>query len=314
MKKFDVLRLNLFDSTNASFKMALEVQFTRGNQNEGYRDLVYISNRGTGVLNSNIYLTLAYKDDEQKAVYTSYPQLFKLRKLTSEIKDLIVDESGFTEINGGLIVKPEYAEPFVLSNIGQKNNWIALRLCVINNDENGIAHKEPGVNIELSTSNGNKSILTGDEFLTIYTILQDINLSSIQVNTALGFLSCDPVMTSNPNMGGYNQQAQYGYNQPYQQQYNNYQQPAVPRAPQAPRYNNSNYSRPQRAQNTRYTQPAPEPATSDTPLMQPRTQQSQMQPRSASSPTMNFKAIEETPILDINYDDDAAFDSIFNEQ
>lgn len=43
MKKFDNLKMVLFDSTNASFKLAVEAKFTTGNQDQGYRDLVYIT-------------------------------------------------------------------------------------------------------------------------------------------------------------------------------------------------------------------------------------------------------------------------------
>ena len=95
MKRFDNVKMVLFDSTNAYFKLAVEAQFTRKNPDGSYRDLVYTTDRGTSILNPNIYLTLSYKDDNMNAVYTSYPQLYLIRAAFERIKDMILDDNAY---------------------------------------------------------------------------------------------------------------------------------------------------------------------------------------------------------------------------
>jgi len=187
------------------------------------------------MLNPNIYLTLAYKDENTNPVYTSYPQLFRLREAFEKIKNLVVDESGFMEIDGQILVKPDCSEPVVLSNIGKNNNWISMKLSVIQSEENGILTSIPGVTIELSTANRYTSALSVDEFLTVYTIIKDLNLANIQCMMSLAFLDTERQgQTGVPS--GYVQPQQY---QPMQQpQYQpQYYQPMQQPQPQysAPR-------------------------------------------------------------------------------
>lgn len=328
MKKFNNLRMVLFDSTNASFKLAVEAQFVRGNQQIGYKDLVYVTDSFTGMLNPNIYLTLACKNEDTKPVFTSYPQLFRLREALEKIKDMVADGSAFSEIDGVLSVRPDCTEPVVLANIGKANNWISFKLTVLESGENGVTTVIPGVSIELSTSNRYVSTLTIDEFLTVYTIIKDLNLANLQAMMSLAFLDVNSGYT--PGMYAAPAQVQ-PMQAPYQQQY------AQPYTNMAPRANNGyptqSYSQPRYNANpqgygtrtTRQVPPAPTangntttlggaprtPYVQQAPVQEPAPQQASLPPRT-SKPIMNMTAIEETPISEIDYDDATGFDDIFN--
>lgn len=335
MRKFENLKMVLFDSTKASFKLTVEAQFTRGNKEQGYRDLVYITDRYTGMLNPNIYLTLSYKDENVNPVYTSYPQLFRLREAFEKIKNLVADGSGFTNIEGQIAVRPDCQEPVVLANIGKNNNWISMKLSVIQTEENGILTSEPGVSIELSTANRYVSALSVDEFLTVYTIIHDLDLASIQCAMSLAFLDVEKQGYQQP------QYQQQGYQQPQYPQYGGYQQPQYQQptyAQQAPRnnyyQNNGGYSQPRynnqpnqnnqqyggrRAaatpapvnqqqtveENTTYMRPQPRQAA---PVQQTNT----LPARDANKQVMSLNAVESTEINEISYDDASGLDDIFN--
>jgi len=340
MRKFDNVRMVLFDSTNASFRLAVEAQFTRSNQQGGYRDLVYVTDRSTAMLNPNIYLTLSFKDPQSNPspVYTSYPQLFRLREALEKVKDLVATGVGYVRAkDGSIAVNAEYAEPIVLADIGKANNWISFKLIVIDSGENGVVTYTPGVAIELSTNNGYTSALSAEEFLTIYTIIKDINLSSLQCAMSLAYLDTNgvgngvmmPMMNQQPQQyyqpqGGYQQPQQYyqpqgGYQQP-QQGYG-----APQRNVATPRYGNGGFRNAPRV--SQPVAPAPAAQGSDTQMMRPtapvppaptqqRTVQSAPAPRPATKPTINLAAVEETAAneSEINYDDSAAIDAIFNEE
>ena len=327
MKRFEKLKMTLFDSTNANFRLGVEGQFTRNNPDGTHRELVYVSNKMIGYLNPNIYLTLEYKNDENpNAIYTSYPQLFKLRSAFSKVKDILISGEAFTNIGGELKVNAKYGEPVVISGIGKNNNWVSIRLCVISSGENGVNTTEEGVSIELSTAEKFLSVFNVDEFLTLYTIINDIDLAGISASMSLAFLECDGAVVP------YNMQANYGYSQQPQylpqQQYaptyggNVYPQPqnqgyAAPHAPTQggyaqPKYaNTSRYSQQNNPQQQRQApraavmqqqvqQPAP---VDDTPVMAPRAQKQ----------VMNLKAVEDTPVSETYYDDSAAIDEIFED-
>jgi hypothetical protein len=89
MKSFSKLQMVLFDSTNAGFKLCVEAQFRRGNQQQGFKNLVYVTNAGTGMLTPNIYLTAtpsrsAYNDNSLYAkVFRSVPY-FNGKELSGE--------------------------------------------------------------------------------------------------------------------------------------------------------------------------------------------------------------------------------------
>lgn len=210
MKRFENVKMTLFDSTNAYFKLAVEAQFTRKNPDGSYRDLVYTTDRGTSILNPNIYLTLSYKDDNMNAVYTSYPQLYLIRDALERVKSMLLSDDAFIldPNDNSLSVKQTYSDSVVVDNIGKNNNWIALKLCAIRTGENGVYNYTKGVTLELSTSNGYASQLSTEEFLTVYTIIKDLNLSTLQCMMSLGFLNCEARVMNVSS--GYSQQQYYG--------------------------------------------------------------------------------------------------------
>ena len=326
MKRFEKLKMTLFDSTNANFRLGVEGQFTRNNPDGSHRDLVYVSNKMVGYLNPNIYLTLEYKNDENpNAIYTSYPQLFKLRSAFGRVKDILISGEAFTDIGGELKVNAKYGDPVVISGIGKNNNWVSIRLCVITSGENGVSSAEEGVSIELSTAEKFVSVFNVDEFLTLYTIINDIDLAGISASMSLAFLECDAVPA-------YGVQPAYGYAQPqYQPQPQPQYAPAygaaypqpqtqgyvAPHAPaQAgytqPKYNNT--PRYQQQGSVQQQRQAPRAAVvpqqtvqqapvDSTPMMAPR----------AQKPIMNLNAVEDTPVSETYYDDSAAIDEIFED-
>lgn len=299
---------------------------------DGLTDIAYITDQGNAVLNSDIYLTLTYKGGENvRPVYTSYPQLFRLREALSTVKDLVLDNKGFLNVDGVLTVRQEYSAPIILSNIGKASNWISLKLAVLESGENGVVTTTPGVAIEMSTSNGYSSTLTTEEFLTIYTIVRDLNLSTIQVNLGLAFLSSSQNQVPNwagytqPNNQAYNQnprpqyysnnyQGQYQQQQQYQQGgYGNVANTYQNATQTTPRYNTAAYSRPQQIQ--RQVAPTQMAAQPQQMVQQPTYQQqnnnnNNLKPRNEK--ILNFNSVEETPVEDISFDDTSAIDDIFN--
>ena len=332
MKNFEKLKMTLFDSSNANFIIGVEAQFTRGNRDTGFRDIVYTTDRATGIVNPNIYLTFSYKGDDVSPVYTSYPQLFRIREAFETVKNWVADGSGFMTFEGALCVKSNCDQPVVVANIGKNNNWMSLKLVAAESDENGILVVTPCVAIELSSSNRLTSILTAEEFLTVYTIVKDLNLSTLQCMMSLGFLSVDksasnqyypPVnqgmnmMPQQPMQNGWNSPQPQGYPQQSAPMGNNYYQQSNAR----PKYNNQSY----RATPPRQVAPPPtaRPQTTEVnswpndtnPYGAASAPVSEGLPPRSTQPNniMSMKAVENTPISEISYDDTAAIDAIFDD-
>lgn len=334
MKRYENARITLFDSSNAYFKLAVEAQFTRKNPDGSYRDLVYTTDKGTSVMNPNIYLTLAYKDDSTNAVYTSYPQLYRLRKALEIIKDYLENDDAFIydENDASLSVKQNYSEPVIIDNIGKNNNWISLKLCVIKTGENGVFNYSKGVNLELSTSNGWASALSQEEFLTVYTIIKDLNLTNLQCMLSLGFLNGEQrtnvgyTAPAYNNYNGYNNTAPYGsitttpayvaapqqnYQgyQNQQPQQTNYMKPRYNNQTRTPSYRNVVPSTNAAPQNNNYIQQTPQNNVSEYTSPIPG---NVLPPRGNNKPVMNMKAVEDTPISSYDIDDTEALNAIFD--
>jgi hypothetical protein len=349
MNRFERLKMTLFDSTNANFKLEVEAQFTRGNRDTGFRDIVYTTDRYTGILNPNIYLTFAYRSDEVSPVYTSYPQLFRIREAFEKVKNWVADGSGFMTADGVLCVRGNCDTPVVVAGIGKNNNWISLKLVAAETDEDGVVKVTPCVAIELSSSNRLTSILSAEEFLTVYTIIRDLNLSTLQCMMSLGFLNVDRSNNGNYYSSPQPQMMNNGWGNPAPQ--NNYpQNPPMSgnyvgggattpggygNAPARPRYNNQSY----RNTTTRQVPPPPSgTVTGRVPTASPNTMNnavdasgwpndpnpypennynntnnSALPPRGNGGSIMNMKAVDETPITEISYDDTSAIDEIFKE-
>ena len=347
MRNFEKLKMTLFDSTNANFKLEVEAQFTRGNRDTGFRDIVYTTDRYTGILNPNIYLTFSYRGDDVSPVYTSYPQLFRIREAFETVKNYVADGSGFVTVDGVLAVRGDLGDPVVVANIGKNNNWISLKLVAAESDEDGILKVSPCVAIELSSSNRLTSILTAEEFLTVYTIIRDLNLSTIQCMMSLGFLNCD--RGGNNYYNGPQQAAPQMNNGWGNPPAGNYQNNSMPMNNGGGNWNNGGYSgggnaRPrynnQSYRNTNTRQVPPPPPTSGSNAVSgmsrvavthdngningnsdwpadtnpfPSSTGNNLPPRQSGGSIMNMRAVEETPISEISYDDAAAIDAIFDE-
>lgn len=320
MKKFKKMKITLFDSVKAGFKVEVEGSFMRTDQTGNLRDKVYITNQMTGVLNSDIYLVLSNKDENATPLYTSYPQLFRLRELLENIKNLIIDNKGFIDADGILSVKQEYSSPYCLLNIGTENKWISFKLVVLEENENGVSRTVPGVSIEMSTSNRIASTLTTDEFLTVYTVIKDLQLSSIQIAMGLVFLQADDYYPQMNNQ--YNQQPiqhQYAPNNrnQYQPQYNTpygnqqYQQPYTPRQNQQPQYNNRPVSRQVHQKAAPAPQIRPMEEQNDIPFVPFNQERQNIPPRSNSSFSLDAVNSTEPDKFDLNLQSDV--DSIFDE-
>lgn len=314
MKQFNKLSMVLFDSTKASFKLSVEAIFTKTNNMGGFSPLAYVTTAGTGNLNPNIYLMFTYKSesfDKGNTLYTSYPQLFRVRETMEKIKNLVADESGFMkDENGVLMVRPECSQPIVLSNIGKQNKWLAFKLVVLQTTEEGVTSVAPAVSVEISSANGMASVLTVDEFLTVYTIIHDIDLASIQCMMSLSYIQSIPDAPA----------AMPAYQQPVYQAAPQYQQGQYRQQPQWPNnqtgypQNNGSAPRQQYRAQSQYQQPRQYQNNQQQTNYQPRQQtpvQNALPPRE-NKPIMNLDAVEQTPVSEVNFDDSAAIDEIFN--
>lgn len=310
MPKVNYIKTTLFDSTVAHFKLSIESRLTRVRQTDGsLESLCYIDQKGNMNLNPNIYLVFTYRGDtfeETKSIYTSYPQLYKVRETFETVRQLLFAEDTFVETEGVLEVAPQYKAPVVLANIGKDKKWISFGLVALTNDEN--SEREKGVAVQISGSELT-SVLSLDEFMTIYTIVNDLDLISLQ--TQFGLYS---IMSENTNIG-YVQPAPYYNPSGY-----------APRAPQAGNYNRSAYNQNQAPAAPRYnTQPrqttsrtvagsAPQPQAPAYSTPAPRTSSPSMPSRPQGAPIVNMQAIEETPVDKTNWDDDTAINSFFEEE
>jgi hypothetical protein len=311
MKKFNQAKIVLFDSTIASFKLSVEASFTRQRQDGSFSNLVYVTEKGTANLNPSIYLVFSFKGDtyeSSKNLYTSFPQLFKLRAVLEEIKDLLIGNKGFFEVENVLNVRPENKQPIVVADIGKQSKSISFTLVAIDSGEDGLGKKVPGVSIQISDSEY-VSVLTADELLTIYTIINDIDLASISVQLSSLFLASEDSGYSQPV---YQQVPQY---QPAPQQYpaQQYQQPQYQPAPQPQQ------QRPQQRYNSN---PMPKPSQQRTmqapqqqaaPVQQQTGQSAGLPPRKNEKQIVNMKAVEETPVSTVSFNDEEAINSIFDD-
>lgn len=317
MKNFNKMSMVLFDSSHAHFKVSIEAVFTKLNQNGSVTPLAYIGQSGIANLNPNIYLMFTYKSEEYNKgnfLYTSYPQLYKIREAMETLKALIADGSAFVKDEAGnLLVKPEAKNPIIISDIGKQNKWVAFMPVLTEDIEGGVTTAIPGVSIEISSTGGYASVLTVEEFLTLYTIIKDLNLANLQAMMSIAFLSSEDGQFQ-PQQGYVQQPAYTGYQPQYQprQQYGNnggYQ-------PRQPQYRMQQHSQQPQYRSSGYTQrPAPAMTPAAPIAAQPQNNSSEdhrLPPRAQEKqPVMNFDAVEETTI---NYDDEEGIANIFKKK
>jgi len=343
---FNQVEMVLFDSTIAQFKLSVKGTFTRERNDGSTANLVYKSsytnNRTTKTvttlnINPNIYLVFGYRGDSyetSETLYTSFPQLFKIRQQMEIVKDLITDPNTFETIEGILEVKSQYQQPLTVQGIGRENNWIAFTVATVEeiDPESNIRRKIPGATIQISASEY-ASPMTAEEFLTVYTIVKDIDLSSIQLQlAALAMLSDNDGAQPQPYVAPAYQQPAYqqpaprqGQYQPRQQQIYTEQpsyQPA-PQQPSQPKYG----SAPSRNTFTPRQKPVlrsqPEGVASPydyveeevkKPISPQPTAGGNLPPRKNERNIVNMKAVEETPVAEIDFNNPDAIDDIFNDE
>jgi hypothetical protein len=334
---FNQVEMVLFDSTIAQFKLSVKGTFTRERQDGSTANLVYkntyTNNRTNKTvttlnINPNIYLVFGYRGETyetSETLYTSFPQLFSIREQMEIIKNLMLDSNTFEDIEGVLEVKAEFKEPLIIDGIGRENNWISFGVATVENidPESNIRNKVPGAVIQISSSNY-ASPMTAEEFLTVYTIVNDIDLSGIQMQ-----LTMLAILNDNDRMPTYNAPAQQGYQQPAPRQ-TQYQQPNQsqghgnntyqPRSqtPSQPKYGNTpaRNTFKSRQQPVLRSQPedlSPQDYMDETQEEETRTQKGNLPPRKNEKNIVNMKNVEETPVASVNFNNPNAVDDIFND-
>lgn len=207
-KQITYIRTTLFDSTMARFKLNIEARFTRVNSQTGSQEsLCYIDNRGNCILNPNIYLVLTYRGDTiegNKSLYTSYPQLFEIKSALNEIRKRIEDPNSLVKTEGLLEIKDSAKTPINIIDVGKDKKWISFNMSVI---EGADGVREPAVSIQIS-GNDFTSVLNFSEFYTIYTIINEVNLSLLQTQMAT-FAVLNNESVDMPQTGGGYQVPQY---------------------------------------------------------------------------------------------------------
>ena len=239
----------------------------------------------------------------------------------------MLDPNTFEEIEGVLEVKSQFQDYLTIEGIGRDNNWISFAVATVEeiDQDANVRNKIPGATIQISSSEY-ASPLTAEEFLTVYSIVKDIDLSGIQLQlTMLAMLS------DNDNSVNYQQPAPQ-YQQPQRQPQYQQPAPAAPhggrapyqpnQAPAQPRYGNGgtrNTFKPR--QQTPATRPQPEVQVTPHDFMDenssPKPSQGSrgnLPPRKGEKSIVNMRAVEETPVADIDFNDPEAIENIFNDE
>lgn len=310
MKKFTRIKSVLFDSTNAAFTLSIQATFTRKNNIGNIDSTVYTTDSGLSVMNPSLYLVWSYKAktyEETKNLFTSYPQRYRFLEALETIKNNIEGNKGFTTVDGVLTVKPEYQKPIILADIGAKKKSIAFSLQAI--EIKGSMDRIPGVAISLPNDTEYSSVLTIEEFLTVYTIVKELDFPTIQIMlSGLYLQSLDSDNNQYQQMNSNNYQQNNSYQRQNQQQpYAAYQ--SNQQHSQAPVRSQSSYERvlPQSSQ----------PAMAEKSNLASDVQRNVLPTRPKDTPSaFSLHAIDETaedtPIDDLNIDDTETVDNIFS--
>lgn len=222
------LQLNLFESTNANFRLSVNGMFSKKNPTTNADfPLIRVSQNGNATCAPNVFLVFTYMTDSfetSKSVYTSNPHMSRIRTAMSFIYNALSDKDAFINNNGVLIVNDKYREPQIIANIGKKNAWISLRITADSLlDPNN--NQMPAVELALSESQ-TSCILTLDEFYTLYEIIEHISLPEMALVMSVAELNdqnrrpAAPQQNNYNNYGGYSRQPQPTRQYQPRQQYN----------------------------------------------------------------------------------------------
>lgn len=325
---FNYAEMVLFDSTIAQFKLSIKGTLTRDRNDGSTQNLIYkksYTNQRTKKesvtlnMDPNVYLVFTYRGESYEtssSLYTSYPQLFGIRAAIEEVKDLLINPETFEEIEGILEVKPQFQNPYTIQNIGRDNSWISFSVATVEeiDAESNIKRKIPGATIWISESEY-ASPMTAEEFLTVYSIVKDIDLASIQMQLSMLAIQQDNDPSNAPAYSAPVSQApsrrQPQFQQATPQQFN--QQPTQQKFGNAP---SRGTFKPRTAPPVSKFQPEEdldsEPEQNYTKIQQP--QRGNLPPRKSEKTIVNMKAVEETPSHNIDFNDPDALDSIFDDE
>lgn len=324
MQKFNSMNLTLFSSLNAEFKVSIEASFSRKTDDGGSRNLVYITSPsqsspgGYGVMNPSVFLVFSHtgeKTTDDKKIYTSYPHIYKIRKILGTLVDWIGSGEAYVNTPEGLIVKPEYATPFCIDRIGRNNKWISFGLSTFEKSTDTVVERFPGVRIEMSEAPGAVSILTEDDLCSIYGFISTLDLPGITVSLSLAYLDSQ----SGPaTAGGYNSgYSRPAYNAPSSAtgtsvKYGNYSNGAA-----APSYRAAGTPVSRAAAPTTTTYRAPTTVRPVAPVVQDHVPDEDLPwdtaPASAPSPVLSPSSVG-TPESTIDFDDEDSIAKLFSDE
>lgn len=297
----------LFESTNAKFALKINVMTSKKNiQTNQQIPLITVSQQGNARIKPNAFLVFTYMTDDyetSKHVFTSNPHMTKIKTIVRTLKDAILSGNAFVNHDNILSVNERYARDYVVSNIGTKQHHILFKLradAMVDMNNNYM----PAVEIRLSEA-PESSILSLDEFLAIYEIIEQVNLPLAAMSVGLAEIilnnsGAQPRPTTNFN----NVRGTQGYKRAYSTP--NQAQPPVVQPTYAPKKSDeSEY----------YTQTAFQPKQVS---QQPYTPRQQLAPKAVEAPQKaesimsNRAAIEDIEVEDLDLGD-TGLNDIFND-
>ena len=297
----------LFESTNAKFALKINVMTSKKNiQTNQQIPLITVSQQGNARIKPNAFLVFTYMTDDyetSKHVFTSNPHMTKIKTIVRTLKDAILSGNAFVNHDNILSVNERYARDYVVSNIGTKQHHILFKLradAMVDMNNNYM----PAVEIRLSEA-PESSILSLDEFLAIYEIIEQVNLPLAAMSVGLAEIilnnsGAQPRPTTNFN----NVRGTQGYKRAYSTP--NQAQPPVVQPTYAPKKSD---------ENEYYTQTAFQPKQVS---QQPYTPRQQLAPKAVEAPQKgesimsNRAAIEDIEVEDLDLGD-TGLNDIFND-
>lgn len=305
-------KLILFENTQANFRLSVDTMYEKQKQDGTVQNTVYINpQKESGTFRPSCFLVFTYLTDDfntTKGVYTTVPHMYRIRQAFETMHQFLNDPNAFIDIEGALGIAPSYSQPIVVDNLSMKNNdWLSLTLSTYK-DQTSLVNR-PGVAIQHSKSNGYSSLLTGEEFESIYDTIIHMDFVSLENQAVIIEL------LSRTGMRAPAQQPQPANN------FANYVNNA---APNAGRYPTNNYQprtgyTASRAATPAYQTQVPQPTVQAAAVPQPArtspTQQSSLPPRPATSgPKITMESVKDIEVEDMSLDDSDAVSAIFNEE
>lgn len=176
------IETTLFENAYARFRIKVFSQFTQESyQNKEYNTWYYSAKTDRLVANSRSYLVFEYFDRDNyrntKSIWLSHYHIPALKDVLYQIKrDMLNDNFWILTNDGVLMVDSSYQSKTIQKSNGQ---WINFTLDVLKDDTLGKYVK--AVKISYSEVDNSCSVLTMPEFMTVWQIIDDLNLIDIQL-------------------------------------------------------------------------------------------------------------------------------------